>query len=73
MHKWLAAGVARPGESPFFLLARVGPTTPKPLGAVTVYDSMATGMKTRIEQQCHFPDASVDPTEARNAPVRVRA
>ena len=28
MHKWLAAGVARPSESPFFLLSRFGPTTP---------------------------------------------
>ncbi len=32
MHKWLAAGVARPSESPFFLLSCFGPTTPKHRG-----------------------------------------
>jgi hypothetical protein len=28
-HGWLTHGVVRPSESPFFLLARAGPTTPK--------------------------------------------
>src|SRR5262249_8954316 len=47
-------------------LARVGPTTPKQLGAVTVRDSMEASRQARIEPRGSFADASVDPTDARN-------
>src|SRR5262249_7448484 len=50
-------------------LARVGQTTPKQLGAVTVHRQMVTSVQTRTEPRGYFPDASVDPTEARNAPA----
>src|SRR5262249_23498048 len=47
--------------------ARFGPTTPKQLGAVTVHRVMVTSIQTRIDLRGYFPDASVDPTEARNS------
>jgi hypothetical protein len=46
-------------------LARVGPTTPNQLAAVTVHDLMVTSILARIESRSYFPDASVDPTDAR--------
>jgi hypothetical protein len=49
-----------------FSLARIGPTTPKQLGAVTVHYSMVASIQTRVKPRGHFLDASVDPTEARN-------
>src|SRR5262249_24206512 len=48
-------------------LARIGPTTPKQLGAVTVRKLMVTSKQTRIEPGRSFAAASVDPTEARNS------
>jgi hypothetical protein len=43
-----------------------GATTPKHLGAETAHKSMVTSIQTRIEPRSYFPDASVDPTDARN-------
>src|SRR5262249_54414517 len=50
-------------------VARVGPTTPKHLGAVILRDSMVTSIQTRIELRSYFPAASVDQTEAHHAKV----
>src|SRR5262245_58940731 len=36
------------------------------LGVVIVHDSMVTSIQTRIRPRCYFPNASVDPTEARD-------
>jgi hypothetical protein len=49
-------------------VARVGSTTPKQLSSVTGRESMVKGMQTRVGPRGYFPDASVDPTEARNVP-----
>src|SRR5262249_61175379 len=51
--------------------ARVGPTTPKQLGAVTVHYSMVASIQTRVEPRTDFPDASVDPTDARKNDSKV--
>jgi hypothetical protein len=51
-------------------LARFGPTTPKQLGAVNVHQYMVTSIQTRVEPRGYFPDASVDPTEARCAKLK---
>src|SRR5262249_40549265 len=39
------------------------------LGVIPVRDSMATSIQTLIEPRSDFPDASVDPTDVRNATV----
>jgi hypothetical protein len=52
--------------SPFALRASVRRHRSN-LGVVTLHDWMVTSIKTHIGSRSHFPDASVDPTDARKA------